>query len=142
MVIKQNLRKVRLKVQIEVIRKLKLKDCQMGEMLVDGVHFAYTLEDVSRDIKVYGETAIPAGEYNVIVTMSTRFKKELPLLQDVVGFGGVRIHGGNTHKDTLGCILIGKDQYPAMHKVANCAVVVDALTKLIKDAGHATLTIR
>lgn len=127
--------------QIEVIRKLKLNDCQLGEMLVDGKHFAYTLEDVSRDVKVYGETAIPAGEYDVVVTMSTRFKKELPLLQDVVGFGGVRIHGGNTAKDTLGCILIGKDQYPAMHKIANCAEVVAELTKLIKKAGKARMKI-
>jgi len=127
--------------EIEVIRKLKLNDCQIGELLVNGEHFAYTLEDVSRDVKVYGDTAIPAGEYKVIVNYSNNFKKELPLILDVVGFRGVRFHGGNTHKDTLGCILIGKDQYPAMHKIANCAGVVAELTRLIKEAGSATLKI-
>ena len=126
---------------IEVFRKIKLNDCQLGQMLVDGKHFAYTLEDVTRDVKVYGDTAIPAGEYIVIVNHSNKFNKELPLILDVPGFRGVRLHGGNTHKDTLGCILIGKDQYPAMHKIANCAGVVSDITAKIKEAGTAKLVI-
>jgi hypothetical protein len=110
-------------------------------MLVDGKHFAYTLEDVSRDVKVYGETAIPAGEYDIIVDYSHHFGKELPHILNVQGFEGVRCHGGNTAHDTLGCILIGKDMYPALHKIANCAEVVQSLTKLIKDAGSARIKV-
>ena len=43
----------------------------------------YTLEDKERDVKIKGQTAIPKGKYTVIVTMSPKFKKELPLIMNV-----------------------------------------------------------
>ena len=75
----------------------------------------WVLEDPVREIegqpveawKVKGETAIPAGEYDLIVNFSNRFQKMLPQLIDVPGFTGVRIHTGNTTHDTEGCLLIG-----------------------------------
>lgn len=70
-------------------------------------HLCFTCEDVVRDIKIPGETAIPAGRYRIIVTHSARFGRALPLLLDVPGFNGVRIHPGNTAHDTEGCILPG-----------------------------------
>jgi hypothetical protein len=57
--------------------------------------------------KVAGSTCIPAGSYRVIITDSQRFKKPLPLLLDVPGFTGIRIHPGNVAGDTEGCILPG-----------------------------------
>ena len=87
-------------------------------MFIDGSHL-FTLEDVDRklsqdddlshvkDIKVFGKTAIPYGRYEVVMTFSNRFKKMMPLLLNVKGFEGVRIHSGNTDEDTEGCILIG-----------------------------------
>jgi hypothetical protein len=78
-----------------------------GTLMVDGVHECFTLEDVVRDEKIAGCTAIPAGEYRVIINQSNRFKRLLPLLIDVPGFEGVRIHPGNTDADTEGCILVG-----------------------------------
>lgn len=80
----------------------------IGEMYVDGVFECYTLEDVVRDQKIPGKTAIPAGTYKVIINKSNRFKRLLPLLIDVPNFEGVRIHTGNTHEDSSGCLLVGK----------------------------------
>lgn len=80
----------------------------IGELLWDGQFQCFTLEDTCRDHKIKGHTAIPAGEYEVIVTHSTRFKRDLPLLVGVPEFEGIRIHPGNASKDTEGCILVGK----------------------------------
>ena len=54
-----------------------------------------------------GQTAIPKGKYKLGITFSNRFQKDLPLLHDVPYFTGVRIHTGNDHSNTEGCILVG-----------------------------------
>ena len=85
----------------------------IGQLTVDGVFECYVLEDVVRkpgEAKTFGKTAIPAGTYRVIVDMSNRFRKLMPLLLNVPGFAGVRIHSGNTAADTEGCLLLGLDQ--------------------------------
>lgn len=82
-----------------------------GDLFIDGVLACHTIEDVVRDgPKVPGKTAIPAGRYKVSVTYSNRFKKDLPLVHDVPGFEGIRIHSGNTSEDTEGCIIVGAKQ--------------------------------
>lgn len=83
-----------------------------GVLLVDGAHECFTLEDVVRDAKIADCTAIPAGEYRVIINHSNHFNRLLPLLLDVPGYVGVRIHPGNTDADTEGCILVGDDPAP------------------------------
>lgn len=87
-----------------------------SEIYLNGDKFCVGLEDVGRPygVKVYGETAIPEGIYDVEVSVSNRFKKEMILLYNTpdkavrrngVEFHGVRVHGGNSVKDTLGCVL-------------------------------------
>jgi hypothetical protein len=94
--------------KLKLIRKDFAPDYTMGELYVNDKLFCYTCEDEIRNTKVAGETAIPYGTYPVIINMSNRFKRELPLLLNVPNFAGVRIHPGNTDDDTEGCILVGK----------------------------------
>ena len=58
--------------------------------------------------------AIPEGRYAVVITWSQKFKMWLPLLLGGPDFNrlwqGIRIHMGNTAKDTQGCILVGRNQ--------------------------------
>jgi hypothetical protein len=81
-----------------------------------------TLEDTVRDfnkdgdledygeLKIWGETAIPYGRYKVIVTYSPKFRRDLPLILDVKHFTGIRMHRGATHRNTNGCVLVGKNR--------------------------------
>lgn len=80
----------------------------IGKLYVDDQYQCYTLEDKVQYPKVPKETAIPKGVYKVIVNFSNRFNREMPLLLNVPEFSGIRIHAGNTSKDTEGCILVGE----------------------------------
>lgn len=82
----------------------------IGALYLDDVFEAFVLEDVVRapGVKIPGQTAIPAGRYRLTITPSQRFKEDLPLLLDVPGFEGIRIHAGNAHTDTEGCLLVGQ----------------------------------
>ena len=93
--------------EIKLVRGKSNAASVEGKLYVDGVFECYTVEDLPRAVKVYGKTAIPKGKYKVVITMSNRFKKRLPLLLNVPGFEGVRIHSGNSSKDTEGCIIVG-----------------------------------
>lgn len=101
-------------------------------MYVDGEWFCNTLEDKVRDInrngrfdngekKVYGETAIPYGTYEITLdVVSPKFSKyefymdvcdgRLPRLLNVPHFEGILIHVADGHRgaDLLeGCIGVG-----------------------------------
>lgn len=128
--------------KLRLKRDLLNSSFTLGEMFIDGAHFCYTVEDVVRkpnEDKVFGKTAIPYGEYKVIVNMSNRFKKLMPLLLDVKGFEGVRIHSGNTALDTEGCIIIGTTRTP--NGVGLSRECFARFMDKIKDAKDIKLTI-
>ena len=118
------------------LRRLELTgQSTIGRLAVDGVDFCWTLEDVVRTgPKVYGQTAIPAGTYDVRLTMSNRFKRVLPLLLNVPGFEGVRIHPGNTAADTDGCILVGLGH--ADNRITDSRAAFDALFTRMQAADQ------
>jgi hypothetical protein len=58
--------------------------------------------------KQKGNSAIPYGEYEVSWEFSPKYQRKMLGLENVPGFQGIRIHSGNTARDTKGCILLGK----------------------------------
>lgn len=107
--------------EIKVKRIARKDSYTIGRLYIDDEYFCDTLEDKDRGlkqtdtleqikkVKVKDETAIPIGTYKVTLSYSPRFKKILPLIENVKGFDGIRIHSGNTNKDTSGCLLVGKN---------------------------------
>jgi hypothetical protein len=94
---------------IQVKRKIWTGKSTTGELyLPDGAFFCYTLEDVVRDHKIPGETAIPEGTYEVVINWSNRFQKPMPRLLNVPFYQGILIHNGNTPEHTEGCLLVGR----------------------------------
>ena len=115
--------------ELLLTRNYKKDKYTIGKLYINGKLFSNTIEDKDRGLtstmteaqikglKVYGETAIPTGTYDIdLNTVSPKFKDrtwakpyggKLPRLLNVKGYEGVLIHVGNTHKDTLGCLLVG-----------------------------------
>lgn len=117
----------------------------IGKLYINDRYFCDTLEDTDRGLtqsmteqqigskKVYGETAIPTGTYRIIISYSNKFKKQMPLLLNVPGFAGIRIHSGNTEKDSLGCILVGKNK--AVGKVLESRDTYSKLFSMLQEAN-------
>jgi hypothetical protein len=118
----QKIQKEIVAMEIVLKREVRTDKSTIGKLIIDEGLQLCTLEDVDRGlrqdmsveeiekIKVYGKTAIPAGRYKVTISYSRHFKKLMPLLIDVPGFDGIRMHYGNTPEDTLGCILVGESK--------------------------------
>lgn len=124
--------------KFEVTRYEYDDDRTIGKLEIDGNFFCWTLEDRVRPpgMKVYGETAIPEGEYVVTIeAFRGDTDKMYPYLHDVPMFTGVCMHGGNRPEDTLGCILVGFDRDDADKdhpRIYNSAVI--ELSKQMQQA--------
>ena len=107
----------------------------ISKVYVEGEFECCFLEDPVRDgLKVYGETAIPEGRYEIVVTYSNRFKRKLPLLLNVPNYVGVRIHPGNTPGETEGCLLPGTSA--GVDSVSGSKVAFDNLFNKINNADE------
>lgn len=105
--------------ELKLVRNRKTDLSTIGELFINNVFECFVLEDRDRgltsitprnqikQLKVFSKTAIPYGRYEVIISFSNRFKKRLPLLLNVPGFEGIRIHAGNAPNHTEGCLLPG-----------------------------------
>jgi hypothetical protein len=84
-----------------LVRDCRTETAIMGHLLFNGTVVCYTLENKAK--------AIPCGVYNIENSKLPKFKRELPLLYNktVAESRGIRIHAGNTSKDSVGCVLVG-----------------------------------
>ena len=129
------------------IGKLYFKDVQT----IVPKFICYTLEDQVRDLnfdgdlddqgekKVFGETAIPSGTYEMKMRYSPGFKMTTPHLQKVKGFEFILIHAGNGPKDSKGCILVGKKQ--AKDWISESRTAFKDLMFLLKKYDEMEITI-
>lgn len=123
-------------INLQLKRIALKKDYTIGRLFIDGEYFCDTLEDPVRDIakegKIYANTAIPKGTYQIILNRSPRFNRILPRLLAVPYFEGILIHRGNTAADTAGCILVGENKVKG--KVINSTKwEIELCTRLSKD---------
>lgn len=88
-------------VKMILIRDSIVNDAVLGSLYVGGIRVCETLENKAK--------LIPCGEYNLNVSKSQRFCRMLPLVynDEVSMHRGIRIHVGNSVKDTAECILVG-----------------------------------
>lgn len=96
-----------------------------GKLHIDGEYECETLEDTVREVKVPGETAIPAGRYRITLENSHRFGPNTLTINNVPGFTSIRIHGGNTEDDTKGCVLVGINR--TLSGINTCKPALDDL---------------
>ena len=118
----------------------------IGKLYIDGVYFCDVLEDTDRGLddkmteaeilkkKIKGQTAIPTGIYPVYITWSPKYKKPMPLIENVKGYSGIRIHSGNTAKDTEGCLLVGKNK--EVGKVLESRKTYNALFQILNETDE------
>lgn len=126
-------------------------DVTIGYLLIDGSPECWVCEDPVREVpgkpvaewKIKGDTAIPYGTYAVQITWSKRFGRLLPLLIGVDGFTGIRIHPGNGHADTEGCLLPGLYRHAkgVGHSRAACDALIPKIDRALKSGDHVTIEI-
>lgn len=129
--------------EIQVNRIARKDGYTIGRMSLNGEYFCDTLEDTDRGLnstmssdeilakKIKGQTAIPTGKYDVLLTFSPRFKRVLPLLLNVPGYQYIRVHHGNRPDSTEGCLLVGENK--AKGQVLNSRATLEKLMSVLLE---------
>lgn len=141
--------------KLRLERKYRCSNYCIDKLYINNEYFSDALEDPDRGltdsmsleeikkIKIKGNTCIPYGTYNVTITYSPRFKKNLPLINNVKGFEGIRIHSGNTPQDTEGCVLLGFNKIKG--QVVDSRVTTDKfitqIQQILNKGEKVTITI-
>lgn len=115
-----------------LVRDIRKGDAILGCLFLNGTFICYTLENADK--------AIPEGVYNIENSKSPKFKRELPLIYNkgLKASRGIRIHRGNTAKDSQGCVLVGMGRnyvkptaMPALLESASAETMVTMLCRSV-----------
>lgn len=121
---------------LTLVRCTRTETAVLGSLYLNGAFICYTLENAAK--------AIPCGMYTVQNSKSTKFKRELPLIYNsttVKASRGIRIHRGNTFKDSQGCVLVGMSRNSDAGKpgiepaVFESALAETMITMLCRNVG-------
>lgn len=129
--------------EIKVNRIARKGGYTIGRLFINNEYFCDTLEDTDRGLKdtmqvneilakkVKGQTAIPTGKYDVILTFSPKFKRVLPLLLNVPGYQYIRVHHGNLPSSTDGCLLVGENKVKG--QIINSRATLEKLMSVLLE---------
>lgn len=119
---------------LTLIRDVKGDKAVLGKLYLNGALVCYTLENAAK--------AIPTGVYLVQNSKSSKFKRELPLIWNarVSSLRGIRIHRGNTAKDSSGCILVGMGRDVKKHFITESALAETMITMLCRNVTELIVT--
>ena len=142
---------------IKLVRIYTCDKYTIGKLYINEAYFCDTIEDSDRGltksmsddeikkIKIYGQTAIPIGKYDVTLKEKspkfsnfTKYKWAkicdgyIPRLLNVPGFEGILIHVANKAEDILGCIGVGENKVKG--QVINSTVTFNKLIPLLQEA--------
>lgn len=130
--------------KLKIDRAFPKADYTVGRFYINGKLLCNSLEDTDRGLtqdmsvdeilakKIYGKTAIPKGTYEVTISWSNKFRKNMLEVKNVKGFSGIRIHSGSTAKDTYGCPLVGKNTIKG--QLTSSRVYADMIYKEVHNA--------
>lgn len=119
---------------LTLIRDVKGDKAILGKLYFNGGLVCCTLENAAK--------AIPTGVYLVQNSMSTKFKRELPLIWNsgVSSSRGIRMHRGNTVKDSQGCILVGMGRDVKKHFITESSLAETMITMLCRNVTELIVT--
>jgi len=112
---------------LKLIRQPTTTSTHCGQLFIDGKYFCDTIENTSREIS--------PGFYPVRLTYSPHFDQVLPLLDNVIGRSGIRIHAGNVYSDSEGCILVGEYE-KRNNRLIYSRVTLRELRDRLRTASH------
>jgi hypothetical protein len=117
-----------------LLRDAYTETAVLGRLFFGGTCICYTLENRSK--------AIPCGTYNLANSKSPKFKRELPLIYgyNVAESRGIRIHAGNTSKDSAGCVLVGMGRDTVDGSLTESKLAETMVTMLCRTIRHLTVT--
>ena len=117
-----------------LVRDAYTETAVLGRLFLGGNCICYTLENRSK--------AIPCGTYSIENSKSPKFKRELPLIYgyNVAESRGIRIHAGNTSKDSAGCVLVGMGRDTVDGSLTESKLAETMVTMLCRTVKHLCIT--